>query len=340
MDFERRCQALWNHACQLAVVSSGCEARIHQLASDKGLQPLAVTQKNIGRFKRLDALVVETADGNVALPLSTPNEILKTAGGVDRRREFWADLGWFHPAYIARGEVAKVVKSVQAVEPAQREDLLQTELGVVYTPGHIASMLVDRYPQLSWLALHIETIRESVEVFFCGYRRVAIAGLLPVVEGVLQRMLNTVRTEGGVTGAELLSQVISTECERATERLVYHRTWIPQEYRERAFLEAFDEYIRMLGIFDTFGRTHLFANTSTVVDPSKLNRHGILHGKFTEFGRDSNFFRLWSILDMLAFMMTLSTSGVSVFVPELTAESAAFACRLEYVRNMRQTGHA
>jgi hypothetical protein len=189
-------------------------------------------------------------------------------------------------------------------------------------------MLVDRYPEIPQFTGFTRIICEGVGAFYSGYHGAAVASLVPAVEGVLGQMFEKLLGTTELSGAELLKQVVAAESDRAIARLVYHKMWVPKEYRDRRFLEVFDEYVYMLAAFEDFGVNHLFARTASFVGPAQLNRHGILHGKFTDYGVPENFHRLWSILDFLAFMATLGMSGVSVFAPDQTLRAAQLTTAL------------
>lgn len=297
------------------------------MAESKGIVPLEITPQNIGRFRKMEAIVLRTTEGGLALPLLPPEQILDqpARNPLVSGRAFWTSVGWFHPAYITNRAVGLLRQALVRVAPDNREEALSSELSTIYSPEHIASMLLDRYPQLPDIANYVPLIREAAEVFYGHHHRAAVACLVPVVEGVLSQMLTRFHGPADETGADLLRRVIDAECNRATERMLYRDLWVPREYKTRTFLEQFDEYIYMLATFEDFGTRHLFERTSKFRSTQQLNRHGILHGQFTDFGKPGNFYRLWSILDLLAFAMTFSTNNVSVLAPNISQRAAKLA---------------
>ena len=171
-------------------------------------------------------------------------------------------------------------------------------------------------------------IRDAVKAHYLGLQAAAIVTLIPVVEGVLRSMLlhnrnlpdNSTELDR-VTGSELLKQSVADAMKKATESLIYrHGTWIPELYEKREFLERIDEYIWMLATFREFGEKYLFKDTDEYSGFGELNRHGILHGHFTDFRHGANFYKLISILDFLSFVMSMNHSGISCLAPEHTYE--------------------
>lgn len=213
---------------------------------------------------------------------------------------------------------------------------IRLPVAVTRYPVHLTKMLLHRYPELPEFSDYLPLIREATECFFLHRQRAAVAALVPVVEGLLLKFLGKLqgRDDLNVTGAELLQQVIKRECDRAARRLVFQGMRVPDEYYERRFLEQASEYVFLLSTFEAFGVRNLFAPTWSFATTHNLNRHGILHGKWTNFGRPENFHRLWSILDMIAFAVTMGTSGVSGFAPPLSPEALLLAHRLDMMGQM------
>ena len=299
--------------------------------SECGVEVLGLSIESIGRFRPLHAWIVRTPDRRIALPLKTREEILAEVGSSgSATRDAWEDVGWFHPAYFTNQEVWDLERAVRDADPGSREATLSAELARLYTPVHMASLLLDRYPSLPEFADYLELIREALGAFYSGYRRVGVAALVPVVEGVLFKFLVRLRgrDDNQLTGSALVVQVINEECTRACAELVYAGLWVPRAYKQRDFVERVDDYVEMLSIFKRFASGQLFADTSTFVAPHNLNRHGILHGRWTNFGSSENFHRLWSILDLLAFASSMSTPGVSMWAPRMTAQAMSFALSL------------
>ncbi len=85
--------------------------------------------------------------------------------------------------------------------------------------------------------------------------------------------------------------------------------------------DASGERIAMLATFQTFLQDTLLKNTQKFVGDRELNRHGVLHGVFRNFGQEANFYILISTLDVLTFILTFRTSGVSALPPNITAEA-------------------
>jgi hypothetical protein len=122
-------------------------------------------------------------------------------------------------------------------------------------------------------------------------------------------------------------QVLASAIENAARDIVYPGSWIPDEYRERSFLSRLDEYVEMLDTFERFCLRYFFANTNAYGGDARLNRHGILHSVITDYGTAANFYRLVSILDLLAFVGSMNARGVSCLAPDVTEQSRALASR-------------
>lgn len=99
----------------------------------------------------------------------------------------------------------------------------------------------------------------------------------------------------------------------------------------QAFVDAeiksqycFGERVVMLEVLRDFVRDRLLERTDNYRGLNELNRHGILHGIYGNFGEEMNFFRLITLLDLLCFAIALEHGG-SCFAPAPTPESLKLA---------------
>ena len=102
--------------------------------------------------------------------------------------------------------------------------------------------------------------------------------------------------------------------------------------REEHSPHCYGERLVMLERFRHFLRDRLLENTARYDGLDELNRHGILHGIFEDFGKEINFLRLITILDLLCFSIGLIEGGVSMFAPEPTTDGAKLATEYTALR--------
>jgi hypothetical protein len=95
--------------------------------------------------------------------------------------------------------------------------------------------------------------------------------------------------------------------------------------QEKQSAHCYGERLVMLEAFRDFVRGTLYENTDRFAGSNEFNRHGILHGRFEEFGQDINFFRLITLLDLLCFSIRLVEGEGSMFGPETSPESSKLA---------------
>ena len=87
---------------------------------------------------------------------------------------------------------------------------------------------------------------------------------------------------------------------------------------------CFGERVVMLEVLRDFVRERLLERTANYTGLNELNRHGILHGIYGNFGEAMNFFRLIALLDLLCFAIGVEHGG-SCFAPAPTPESLKLA---------------
>jgi hypothetical protein len=88
----------------------------------------------------------------------------------------------------------------------------------------------------------------------------------------------------------------------------------------------------LTGLRDFFAE-RLLARTDDYNGLDQLNRHGILHGIFEQYGSAVNFLRLITLLELICFAMVLAHGG-SAFAPDDTPESNRLA---ERYRRLKQS---
>lgn len=321
--------ALWHRYSNLSPERKRDLTSVSSFTRDRGLVDASVSLRKAGRFRAFDCVAVMTGVTSILLPCDPAERLLEAWGhkpllGAD---DFFEKVEWFYPAYMMQRFVAAVQQLVES-ENKEWRVAFEAALALAYTPEYIATMLIDRYRAIPQIAGRVHLIKESVEAFYFALTSVAIASLLPVIEGVLSEMLLGLANRQDQTGVELLRQVTSAAIESAARGVIYYDAWIPPEYRERHFLVVADEYVEMLEVFERFGSRFFFAKTEDYKGTG-LNRPGIVHSVITDYGSPSNFYRLLSILDFLAFVGSMNTSGVSLLAPNDTPTSLMVARRLK-----------
>jgi hypothetical protein len=71
----------------------------------------------------------------------------------------------------------------------------------MYSAENLAAMVTERYPIVPYVQDYKTIIAEAVEAHFCGLGHMAVAGLLPVVEGAGKRSAERMEVKFSSTGA-------------------------------------------------------------------------------------------------------------------------------------------
>lgn len=151
-----------------------------------------------------------------------------------------------------------------------------------------------------------ERVGESIEAYFSGYKLVAIIALVPVLEGIVRKIAASHGRDIG----------------KGTKRLNHEfQAFVNAEIQSQ---HCFGERVVVLEVLHDFVRDRLLEDTDSYSGLNELNRHGILHGIYGNFGEEMNFFRLITLLDLLCFAIGLEHGG-SCFAPASTPESVKLA---------------
>jgi hypothetical protein len=174
-------------------------------------------------------------------------------------------------------------------------------------------MLLGLYNKAIYVADFKAQISEAIEAWHTGLHYAAVATLIPVLEGIVRKIAKEGDRDIGNGTKKLIDEL---------DELIAKEDQSP--YR-------FDERIVMLTGLRDFFSERLLKRTVDYNGLDQLNRHGILHGIFEEYGAVVNFLRLITLLDLLCFAIVLAHGG-SCFAPDRTPKSKRLA---DYYRTLK-----
>jgi hypothetical protein len=238
---------------------------------------------------------------------------------LQRAARTFEELGWLFPAYYQIGHLRRLARALEQ-EPSleAKHLLLETSLKNMYEPSNIAAMQLERYNKAPHISEFKEVISDSIEAFHLGLTYAAIASLIPVIEGILRKVAqNLSKPFKGNIFANLLATI---------DALINKEKFSIPEIK--------DERIMMLMGFRKIVAEHLFVSTKNYSGHGRLNRNGILHGIYnpTEYGYESNFYKLISVIDIICFFISLRSPDVSALAPDTTEATEQLA---NYYRELR-----
>ena len=224
------------------------------------------------------------------------------------------------PPYVTVGFLDMVALGVERAGGQFTQDDLEKVLAVVYGPDRMASMVLNRYPQMPFIMLYSETIAEAVLAHFFGLHHIAVGGLIPVIEGAGRRLAG----DRGLNEDGYTKDVFRDLAGYAKDDVIKRR------------IGATNEIVEMLDSFYQFIENYFYANSQAYPLVDGTNRHGIAHGAYTdsEYGRPLNFYKTIAAIDFLTFISSLETTTMSGFVPDDTPESTSLAARYVAMGNM------
>jgi hypothetical protein len=237
----------------------------------------------------------------------------KRPGRYDDIVSAMSSIGWFMPPYGNQGRLEIVSREINNANGQFDELEVERVLGFFYTPDRLASMAINMYAQIPIVDLYKGTIAESIAAHFSGLHHVAVAGLMPVVEGAGRELARTrgLKHEGSVKA--VFTELITSAKEDAWARRIGNTQEIDD---------------MLTGSLD-FLTKYFFETSALYPLLDKTNRHGVLHGAYrdSDYGRPLNFYKTISAVDILTFVSMLQTNKMTGFVPEHTADSKALAER-------------
>ena len=231
------------------------------------------------------------------------------------------DVGWFIPPYVSMGFLGNLVNTINGSKNSFSQNDLQTFLAGLYSSDNMSAMVTERYPITPYISPYKKIISESVEAHFLGLDHIAVSGLMPVIEGAGRKLAAHREVKAGSLNETFINLANSCKEFSRTERIGN-----PHEVE------------LMMDSFINFTKKNLFVKSKKYSLEDKTNRHGILHGSFTDkdYGNPINFYKSIASIDFLCFISAFSAS-ISWFAPEPTKESAKLANYYQLCCKIKET---
>lgn len=242
-----------------------------------------------------------------------------TTGTLDHFEKAFSSVGWFLPPYATIGFLSDMTIEILRKKGEFSQGDLELWLAHLYGTDSLAAMVCSRYLNTPVIADYKETIAESIEAHFLGLHHVAVAGLVPVIEGAGRELL----ARRGLSSKSVrgVFSALATDCKR--------------ESIEKN-IGATGEIISMMDSFATFTANVLYVDSEKYPFIDGTNRHGITHGSFRDrdYGKPINFYKTIGAVDFLAFVSAFR-ANISWFAPDSTPESDRLACYYRRLQSVR-----
>jgi hypothetical protein len=232
-----------------------------------------------------------------------------SVGTLQHLEKAFKNVGWFLPPYAALGFLSPLGGEILRRGEDFGQGDLEERLGYLYGPEGLAAMVCNSYSITPVICDYQKTISESIEAHFLGLHHVAVAGLVPVIEGagrdlLQQRGLSSKSVQG-------VFAKLAKDCKReAVEKQ----------------LGAIGEVISMLDSFLWFAENILYAGTGMNQFLDGANRNGITHGAYKDvnYGKPINFYKVIGAIDFLCFVSAFRAS-ISWLAPDPSIASRNLA---------------
>ena len=224
---------------------------------------------------------------------------------MDYYKEQFSKVGWFVPPYVPMECLSAIAYDISKNNDSNLELLLSH----VYTNEYLAKMVISRYPIVPHISDYKKIISQPVDSHFLGLHHVAASGLIPVIEGAARKVL----TAKGLS-EEYVKNVFSSLAERCKDDVIKNN------------IGAVEEIVGALDSFVHFTKNSLYINSHHYSHDDNTNRHGILHGAFSDldYGSPINFYNAIGAVDFLCFVVSIRAS-ISFLAPNASDESRKMA---------------
>lgn len=228
-----------------------------------------------------------------------------TANSLEWLASCYNQVDWPIPAYLTFGFLHRTAQKINSETNLDKKiQIAENEFSVVYNADYLAAMYLDRYSKIKYICQFKAQIDQGIKSYFSGYFYSAILTLIPVIEGTVRLIAGTDLGQGTARVKEQFG------------------VYLDKEIKSSA---CYYERVSMLNALKLFMEEKFLINTEKYSALNKLNRHGILHGTFLDYGEKVNFLRLLTVLDLICFVITLQGEHISMFAPEPSTDSVLLA---------------
>lgn len=224
---------------------------------------------------------------------------------LDHYKTSFSSVGWFIPPYVTSVFLGYLSNEISSKGSAFTQNDLEKWLSFVYSPDNLAAMVVERYTVTPYVSDYKIIIAEAVEAHFFSLNHIAVSGLIPVIEGAGKKLANS----RNVTWSSITNVFVNLADECKSEV-------------KKNNIGAVGEILSMMDSFINFAKNHLYINSNNYALPDNTNRHGILHGAYSDadYGSPINFYKSIAAIDFLCFISAFRAS-ISWFAPSPTGQS-------------------
>ena len=220
----------------------------------------------------------------------------------------------YQNAFSRQGLVIPLYSNMLLLDQAYKEIIHTTApsdqrieeiIARAYPPGHMAAMVVNRYPNVPFIKEYQITIKEAVEAHYLGLDHVAVAGIVPVIEGAGRKLARSKGLEHRYIKKTFTNLTAHSIADIVAKQLGDFRA-----------IES------VLNSFLTFLQKYFYRDSHNFPLSDKTNRNGITHGSFDDrdFGTPLNFYKTVGVLDVLCLI-----SDFQVFPARSTPSSEVLA---------------
>lgn len=327
---------------QIATVSL---TEVEAFATQKGLRVKKISEVSFGSFSKIDGILLETDVGKAIYPRQQLEDLdwyARRAQLNKNYEEFWADVDWFIPPFIALGKIYDDISqagiNIPQYHVMQKGDLqarFEYALPSLYDFSNIIPITAQTLPDSQAIRKHLPVITEAIFSFYSGMKVAAIAALIPIIEDILNSIIGN-----GATSLDLVAKV-NKSIDLAYDAVIkYHldgADWVPEHYIEKSVLKVLNERALVLETIRYWLTNSFYANTENYTNHSGFNRHFFAHAKSDIWQNSNNFFRALGLIQALAFIECFAMAGskVSIFPPNLDERSESLRREVFCCLNMQ-----
>jgi hypothetical protein len=169
-----------------------------------------------------------------------------SAHNLDIYREAFNGVGWFIPPYVSMGFLSRMVARIRNNNSGEMsQDALEEFLALIYSEENLAAIVTERFHKVPFVCDYKTIISEAITAHFMRLDHIAVAGLLPCIEGIGRKLADSRSVP--VTS---ITSVFVNRAEDCKTQVTTHN------------IGAVGEIVSMMDLFIDFTANHLYVNSA------------------------------------------------------------------------------
>ena len=303
---------------------------LNNIFKEKNIE-FSIEKKLFGRTQQKEVIVINIANREYILPrFELTKKTIEDICLEDYKYIFYLN-GKYLPRGIPNGEIDELYLNYKNT---LKFDTYYDLLDELYSEDTISIVLERSIKKDINFQEYSDLIDESIKLYLKNKFTGAISILLPCIEGILRKIINSYSGIDNYYKEKNYLQKAQKEVLKKWGAIIYPKSevWFhPELEKDNKYLYLFDKLAIIINGFFKYLESFFYGNIDDFIKDypnENLNRHSIVHGYTLDYGKKENYLLLFGMLDFLLLL-----SNFELWREGHNYKSYIKAIEYKYIRN-------